>query len=170
MKSWKVQSNESDDSSLAEVEDNQNPCEDDDDCDSDYEESEDEDEDLSHDSDRSEEEDNVSSYESWTHVNKDEDSDGEESEEDSDESSDTNEEASNKENEEEWPTIRSSSRANMGVPDSRYEPSMRGQSYAQYKPEGKQELVSKIMAKTIEKLCFVETFTLKQAIKKYGKK
>ena len=58
----------------------------------------------------------------------------------------------------------------MGVPESRYELSMRGWSYAQYKPEGEQELVSKIIAKTIEKLCFVETFTLKQTIKKYGEK
>ena len=170
MKSWKVQSNESDDSSLAEVEDNQNPYKDDDDYDSDYEESEDEDEDLSYDTDRSEEEESVSSYESWTQVNKDEDSDGEELKEDSDESSDTDEEPSDEENEEEQPTIQSSSRTNMGIPESRYEPSMRGQSYAQYEPEGEQELVLKIMAKTIEKLCFVETFTLKQAIKKYGKK
>ena len=170
MKSWKVQSNESDDSSLAEVEDNQNPYEDDDDYDSDYKESEDEDKDLSYDTDRSKEEESVSSYESWTQVNKDEDSDGEELEDDSDESSDTDEEASDEEDEEERPNIRSSSRANMGVPESKYEPSMKGQSYAQCKPEGKQELVSKIMAKTIKKLCFVETFTLKQAIKKYGEK
>ena len=164
MKSWKVQSNDSDDSLLAEVDDNQNPYKDDDKDDSDYEESDDEDEDLSYNSDRdyedSEEEDSVASYESWTQVNKNEDFD---EEEDSDESSDTAKEASDDDNEETQPTIRSSSRANMGVAESKYKPSMKGQSYVQHEPEGEQELVSKIMAKTIKKLCFVETFTLKQA-------
>ena len=170
MKSWKVQSTESDDSSLAEVEYNQNPYDDDENYDSDYEDSENEDETLSYDSDENEDESSVSSYESWTHVDRDEDVSEDEMDEDSDESNNTDEDSAAEEDEEEQPTVRTSTRSNMGVPESRYEPSMKGQSYAQYEPEQEHELISKIMAKTIEKLCFVETFTLKQAIKKYGDK
>ena len=80
-------------------------------------------------------------------------------EEDSDKSSDTDEEASDDDNKETQPTIRSSSRANVGAAESKCEPSMKDQSYVQCEPEGEQELVSKTMAKTIEKLCFVETVT-----------
>ena len=68
MKSWKIQSNESDDSLLAEVEYNQNPYDDDENYDSDYEDLENEDETLSYDLDENEDESSVSSYESWMHV------------------------------------------------------------------------------------------------------